>query len=96
MKITEKELIDIAAKRMDEIIKLEKNLIALAPKGLQVADMGDVFAEFINAFPDEEKSAAYTLLFMLGARMGKKMRPLTLYKDDATLKKIKKPGRQKN
>lgn len=92
MKITEKKLIEIAEKRIDEIKKLEENFTALAAKGMHIADMAEVFAEFIKAFPGEEKTASYVFLFMMGARIGKKMRPLTVYKNAAALKKLKNQG----
>ena len=71
MKYTREEFLRIVGKQKDIIIELMEDIEAGAERKEVVSDMAEIFADFVNAFPEEEKAAACAILVGIGIAIEK-------------------------
>jgi hypothetical protein len=70
MKYTKEEFFRIVGKQQEAIIKLADDMTERSKRKETLSEGAEAFAEFVNQFPDDEKTAAYAILVMIGINIG--------------------------
>ncbi len=87
MGYTKEEFLDIISRHIGELAEFEKELRERAKQGELLHEITEAFGEFVKKFSDNEKEAAFTLLFMMGINIAQ---PKTIFKNIGAARSEKK------